>query len=122
MLLLNVPMRFMASTDTLNVTAVLAPAPRTVWEQNLTLPPACTVDQAWQLTEWSLKHPEPSPGQVWSPAIWGRGVLGTEVLREGDRVEWLRPLTVDPKVARRERFKGQGVRGAGLFSRRKPGV
>jgi hypothetical protein len=26
---------------------------------------------------------------------------------------------VDPKVARRERFKEQGARGAGLFSRRK---
>ena len=43
------------------------------------------------------------------------------VLREGDRVEVVRGLRVDPKVARRERFKGQGARSTGLFARRRPG-
>lgn len=112
----------MAAIEPLRVTAVLAPAPRTVWEQTLSLPPSCTVDQAWQLTDWAHSHPEAAPGQTWSAAIWGRRVQGDTVLRDGDRVEWLRPLKVDPKVARRERFKGQGARGAGLFSRRKPGA
>lgn len=50
-------------------------------------------------------------------AIWGRRVSLQERLREGDRVEVLRALRVDPKVARRERFRAQGARGAGLFAR-----
>ena len=44
------------------------------------------------------------------------------VLREGDRVEVLRELRVDPKVARRERFNQQGARSTGLFARRRPGA
>jgi putative ubiquitin-RnfH superfamily antitoxin RatB of RatAB toxin-antitoxin module len=110
----------MAATEAIAVTAVLAPAARTVWEHPLSLPAGCTVQQAWSLTPWVHSHPSAAPGQPWSASIWGRKVDGSTVLREGDRIEWLRPLTVDPKVARRERFKGQGVRGAGLFSRRKP--
>ena len=49
--------------------------------------------------------------------IWGRGVSPSQALREGDRVELLRPLRVDPKVARRERFRRQGARATGLFAR-----
>jgi putative ubiquitin-RnfH superfamily antitoxin RatB of RatAB toxin-antitoxin module len=37
-------------------------------------------------------------------------------------VEVYRELLVDPKVARRERFRKQGSRAAGLFARRKPGA
>jgi putative ubiquitin-RnfH superfamily antitoxin RatB of RatAB toxin-antitoxin module len=44
------------------------------------------------------------------------------LLKEGDRVEWLRGLRVDPKVARRERFQKQGSRAAGLFASRRPGA
>lgn len=49
--------------------------------------------------------------------IWGRSAPPQQLLQEGDRVEWYRPLTVDPKVARRERFARQGARTAGLFAR-----
>lgn len=35
-------------------------------------------------------------------AIWGRPVGANEVLRDGDRVEVLRPLELDPRDARRE--------------------
>lgn len=49
--------------------------------------------------------------------IWGQRVPADQVLREGDRVELYRPLTVDPKMARRERFARQGARTAGLFAR-----
>lgn len=112
----------MAATEPIRVTLVLAEAPRTVCEQILSLPAGCTVAQASSLSPWLQSHPSAAPGQPWSTSIWGRKVDAATVLREGDRVEWLRPLTVDPKVARRERFKGQGVRGAGLFSRRKPGA
>ena len=53
--------------------------------------------------------------------IWGRAAMPSQVLENGDRVELYRALRVDPKVARRERFKGQGSRGAGLFAKRREG-
>jgi len=43
-------------------------------------------------------------------------------LRAGDRLEIYRPLRVDPKVARRERFAKQGARTTGLFARQRPGA
>ena len=53
--------------------------------------------------------------------LWGEAVPRDALLRDGDRVEVYRALTVDPKVARRERFVRQGARNAGLFARRRPG-
>jgi len=57
-----------------------------------------------------------------SCGIWGRVTQPDHVLQEGDRVEWCRPLVVDPKVARRERFAQQGRRSTGLFAERRPGA
>lgn len=54
--------------------------------------------------------------------IWGRKLAPDQVLRDGDRVELYRPLKVDPKVARRERFSRQGARTTGLFSTRRAGA
>ena len=55
-------------------------------------------------------------------SLWSRRVGVDEVLRDGDRLELSRSLLVDPKVARRERFKGQGSKTAGLFSKKRPGA
>ena len=38
--------------------------------------------------------------------VWGRRVERSYVLREGDRVEILKPLLADPKEARRQRARG----------------
>jgi len=38
-------------------------------------------------------------------AVWGRRATLQQALREGDRIELLRPLQVDPKEARRLRAK-----------------
>ena len=54
--------------------------------------------------------------------VWGRKVELNHVLRAGDRVELYRPLQVDPKVARRERFVRQGAKSAGLFTERRIGA
>jgi putative ubiquitin-RnfH superfamily antitoxin RatB of RatAB toxin-antitoxin module len=44
--------------------------------------------------------------------LWGREVAAGTKLREGDRVELLRPLQVDPKDARRKRIvAGRGGPG-----------
>jgi uncharacterized protein len=39
--------------------------------------------------------------------VWSRHCNPAQVLRNGDRVEIYRELTVDPKEARRLRYKGQ---------------
>ena len=54
--------------------------------------------------------------------IWGRKARLQQLLRDGDRVELYRPLQVDPKVARRERFARQGARAAGLFAKKRAGA
>ena len=54
--------------------------------------------------------------------VWGRKLAPDHVLRDGDRVELYRPLKVDPKLARRERFKGQGAGRTGLFAKRRAGA
>lgn len=56
------------------------------------------------------------------PGIWGQKVNWTQVVKTGDRIELYRPLKVDPKVARRQRFKRQGKGRTGLFANRKSGV
>ncbi len=43
-------------------------------------------------------------------ALWGRAIPPETVLREGDRLELLRPLQVDPKEARRLRYRRDGIR------------
>ena len=54
--------------------------------------------------------------------VWGRKATLTDKLQVGDRVELYRRLTVDPKVARRERFRKQGSRRSGLFANKRPGA
>jgi putative ubiquitin-RnfH superfamily antitoxin RatB of RatAB toxin-antitoxin module len=39
--------------------------------------------------------------------IFGREVAATTLLRDGDRVEIYRPLSIDPKEARRKRARAQ---------------
>ena len=58
----------------------------------------------------------------WETAVWGKPVEPLHVLKDGDRLEVLRPLRVDPKVARRERFQKQGAKTAGLFAKRRVGA
>jgi sulfur carrier protein len=53
--------------------------------------------------------------------IWGHLVTSGHVLKDGDRLEIYRPLLVDPKLARKQRFKRQGKGRTGLFARRRIG-
>jgi len=94
------------------VTVVWAPAPRTVHEVTLEVPDGASASQALAETGWALGTPDDL-----GLSVWGRRVRGDDVLREGDRLEVTRPLRVDPKDARRERFRRQGTRTAGLFAR-----
>lgn len=104
----------------LRVSVIYSPAPREVVEWALTLGQGATVVQALEASGLKALAPEFDLNQA-SVGVWGRQARLEQVLRDADRIEVLRPLQVDPKVARRERFRKQGSRGAGLFARKKTG-
>ena len=81
-----------------------------------------TVAQALQHLSTVSAEFANSASQDWQTAVWGRPVALYHVLKEGDRLEILRPLRVDPKMARRERFQRQGAKTAGLFAKRRAGA
>jgi putative ubiquitin-RnfH superfamily antitoxin RatB of RatAB toxin-antitoxin module len=108
----------------LTITLMYAPAPRVVHERVLQLPAHTTVLQALQTSGLLSEYPEIdlSQPEAFTVCIWGRKTTPGHVLRDLDRVEVCRPLTVDPKIARRERFQKQGTTRAGLFSKRRAGA
>ncbi|MEZ5608428.1 MAG: RnfH family protein [Burkholderiaceae bacterium] len=99
----------------LTVLLVRAPGPRQIERRELWLPAGTTLGQALAAAGWSAEAGDEA-------GIWGRRAPLGQALRDGDRVELYRPLKVDPKRARRERFGQQGARTAGLFARRRPGA
>ncbi len=102
------------------VTVACSAAPREVFEQVLELPAGATARDA----VLASRLPQDWPALDWAalaPGVWGRAVEWEHRLAELDRLELCRPLTVDPKVARRERFRQQGARGTGLFARSRKG-
>ncbi len=111
----------MASDLSLQITVVYSPAPREVREIALRLTAASTVLQALQASGLLQLFPLIDL-QTTVVGVWGRKARLDQALRENDRVEIYRPLTVDPKVARRERFAKQGARTAGLFVKKRAGA
>jgi putative ubiquitin-RnfH superfamily antitoxin RatB of RatAB toxin-antitoxin module len=98
------------------VTVLYSPAPREVLEWQVTLPEGATVRQA--LASSGLPQARPTfEMRSADVGVWGRKGRLDQALRDGDRVEVYRPLLVDPKLARRERFVRQGGRTGGLFAR-----
>jgi putative ubiquitin-RnfH superfamily antitoxin RatB of RatAB toxin-antitoxin module len=104
----------------LHVTVVYSPAPRDVHEWQLDLPAGATVRDAIHACGVQARFAQIDAHHA-VVGIWGREVAFDEALRDLDRVEIYRPLKVDPKVARRERFRRQGARTAGLFARKRQG-
>lgn len=99
--------------ETLSVVVATSAAPRQTREWQLRLPAGATVADA-------LRACALDPGDAgYEAGIWGRAAAPDAPLSDGDRVDWCRPLQVDPKVARRQRFASQGARAAGLFARRR---
>jgi putative ubiquitin-RnfH superfamily antitoxin RatB of RatAB toxin-antitoxin module len=106
---------------TIEVTLVYSPASRVVHEVVMQLPQGTSVCQAWLASPW-FPGLGASGGDCPESSIWSRKSTPTQALQDGDRLEALRPLKVDPKEARRQRFVKQGSRGAGLFANRRPGA
>ena len=104
----------------LSVILVVSLAPRSVHELELNVEEGTTASQALRVSGL-LETITEAQLQSLELAIWGRNVPGSQVLQANDRLELVRPLLVDPKVARRERFAHQGAKKAGLFKTRRAG-
>ncbi len=104
----------------MQITLIHSPAPRQLVELALQVPDGSTAQMALAQAGWLHEYPELGTPAL-SLGVWGRRVGPAHGLRDGDRLEVYRALRVDPKVARRERFVGQGARGTGLFAKRKAG-
>lgn len=111
-----------AGSGMLTVLLCWSPAPREVREVALRVPAGSSVASALADAQAQAACPVlAADAAVADVGIWGRRAQPSDVLREGDRIELYRPLTVDPKYARRERFRRQGARSAGLFATRRAG-
>lgn len=111
----------------MQILCVFSPGPRQMIEAPLQLEKgACVADAVKSLKshpklQAHLQVLELALHQKRCHGIWGRTVHSAETLKDGDRLEIYRPLLVDPKFARKQRFKGQGKGRTGLFARRRVG-
>ncbi|MEN9671176.1 MAG: hypothetical protein RL018_1453 [Pseudomonadota bacterium] len=106
-----------AGEVTISVTLAYSPAPREVVEQVLILPVHSHVQDALKLANLA----DFTTNENYTLGIWGKKTTLNHVLQDLDRLELYRPLKVDPKVARRERFQKQGARTTGLFAKTRAG-
>lgn len=107
-----------AEAGSLRVELVWSPRPGCVHAERLTLAPGSSVAQA--LAASSRFADDRAGLEAAGPlvvGVWGRVQALETALREGDRVEVYRALTVDPKEARRQRYRATGRR---IVSRHRP--
>ncbi len=71
----------------------------------LELPPGSTVADA--ITASNVVRECAIDAQILAVSIWSKVVDRLAPLQDGDRVELLRPLKIDPKDARRKRAKAK---------------
>jgi putative ubiquitin-RnfH superfamily antitoxin RatB of RatAB toxin-antitoxin module len=90
----------MEKPDSLRVRVVYA-LPDQQASVELEVPPGTTAADAVTRSKLLEKFPEAAARPL-ACAVFGRAVPLTYELREGDRVEILRPLLIDPKQSRRE--------------------
>jgi putative ubiquitin-RnfH superfamily antitoxin RatB of RatAB toxin-antitoxin module len=86
-----------------NVEVVYCPRPGVCDRMQLTLPDGACLRDAVVASGLCLRHGL-LPDAV-EAGIWGRKEPLQTLLRERDRIELYRPLRVDPKEARRLRYK-----------------
>lgn len=83
----------------LHIEVVYSPAAGEMKQINLQLPPNSSVRHALQQA-----FPELVPDSLVA-GVWGKLCALDDALRDRDRVEIYRPLLVDPKEARRQRYQ-----------------
>jgi len=90
----------------IHVIVAFSPQPRTVDEVRLQVPSGATVAEALQASGVLARHGL-AADETLSAGIWGKTRPLDALLREADRVEVWRQLRVDPKEARRQRYRKQ---------------
>nr|WP_295075577.1 RnfH family protein [uncultured Roseateles sp.] len=102
----------------ISVELVWSPQAGEVHQRQLLLAPGSSVEQALRacadFAPYLAQFADLAELRV---GVWGRVRPLTTLLRENDRIEVYRPLTVDPKEARRQRYKARGQR---IVSRHRP--
>lgn len=93
----------MAPGERLRVEVVYCPRPGVNDVTTLDLPVGATLADALAASGVLERHA--LQGQVLRTGIWCKAKPPETPLRDRDRVELYRPLTVDPKEARRQRYK-----------------
>jgi putative ubiquitin-RnfH superfamily antitoxin RatB of RatAB toxin-antitoxin module len=93
-----------------------SPAPGETVLVELDLPSGSTVAGALAAVDAATRWPSFAHCTL---AVWNRRAQASTVLRDGDRVEVLRPLTADPKESRRQRYRATPGRQGGIERRRK---
>ena len=84
--------------------------PASTWATTLQLPIGSTVARAMDVLRGIDERPEGLDAAIHASrfGVFGRRVDDEDVLSEGDRLELYRPLTADPKDARRRRAARTG--------------
>ncbi|WP_425259592.1 RnfH family protein [Rubrivivax sp. RP6-9] len=93
----------MARAETLPVEVVYCPQPGQVDQVRLQMTAGATLADALQASGLLQRHALVAEGL--RMGIWGKLREPATPLRAHDRIEIYRPLTVDPKEARRLRYK-----------------
>lgn len=93
----------------LTVEVMVGVAPRQVLQKSLQMPVGSTVAEVLQACGLMTQVPgltlEAVASGLWAVGVWARKERLTHILRDQDRIEFVRALLVDPKEARRLRYK-----------------
>lgn len=123
----STPVASSAAPQTMTVEVAVGVAPRQVKRVRLDVPTGSTVRQALEASGVLGQIPGLSPEEIiageWVIGVWGRKERLGHVLRDQDRIELVRPLLVDPKEARRVRYKAhtdKWPKGAQRLPNKKP--
>lgn len=116
----------------IHVECVFSPAARQCMTLQLELKDGTTAMQALQIFKSAFikactdsrqeEAVQQAFGHVSGQGVWGRKVPLSYVFKDGDRLDIYRPLKVDPKLARKQRFQRQGKGRTGLFAKRRVGA
>jgi hypothetical protein len=92
--------------ETMRVEIVYALAQQ-AWTSVMELPIGATASDAVMRSDFASRVPGFDLAML-GYAIFGKTISASTVLRDGDRLELLRPLVADPKQARRQRAERKG--------------
>ncbi len=99
-----------AGAGLLCVEVVCSIGPRQIDAVPLRLPAGSTVGQAVERSGLLQRYPALAADAGLVCAVWGRSAADDAPLHDGDRIALCRSLQVDPKEARRLRYRAQGLR------------